>query len=701
MEKNRKQRKYGRLWAALYRKAAVALGIVLLAGQMEISAYATENSEISEGTADDIFIEEADKDSGTGGSPAADQEGTGETPGDSQEQQPGTENTGESANGAGTGEDGSDSDSNDDDSDSEIKSDEQPEGEIPAEENAEGTGQGLPEEEADILLPLSDTVADGMNQMPAAVGAEEETAGQQVTNTTLMAAGAVLRPGESFTIDQVTYEYLSTRVDQDMNPLAYCVKAKAADKNISGRLEIPERVEYDGYEYEVVQIPKAGFRECAGLTEVELPETVLEIEESAFDRCTDLKSINIPARVKKIGTYTFYECENLERIEVPGRVTVIMNAAFWGCSHLKEVRLSEGLTEIDGQAFQRCYDLENINIPNSVKSLGYGSTFSECSALKSIFIPVGIQSIERGTFSHCTNLSQMEIAVTVTEADGVRKVTPVSLSDPRNVFNGYNGTAERTLNFLNADGSARLTGEELNAAIAAYRNVDDGNRSDDLWYGWKLPAMEGGGTTGGENRPGTGDTSGDGLPGNSDADSTDGGSDDGGNGGGTAGGSDDGGNGGGTAGGSDVSGNGGVDYADGAVSPVAEITVSIAGKSAEPEISGQEAAGTKTEDTAKKGQAKEPKTGDASYIEVYATLAMIAGLTWLVLCFMEEGRGMSAREKEVFVAAFIRWAKKGGIFRKCCAFAAIFCILAYYHGIGRRVFAAAENRMITRRGKEA
>jgi len=82
---------------------------------------------------------------------------------------------------------------------------------------------------------------------------------------------------------------------------------------------------------------------------------------------------------------------------------------------------------------------------------------------------------------------------------------------------------------------------------------------------------------------------------------------------------------------------------------------------------------------------KEPKTGDTSYLEVYATLAMIAGLTWLLLCFMDEARGMSEREKEVFVAAFIRWGKKGGAFRKCCAMAAIFCLLAYYHTIGKRV----------------
>ncbi len=82
---------------------------------------------------------------------------------------------------------------------------------------------------------------------------------------------------------------------------------------------------------------------------------------------------------------------------------------------------------------------------------------------------------------------------------------------------------------------------------------------------------------------------------------------------------------------------------------------------------------------------KEPKTGDASYLQVYATLAMIAGLTYLLLYVLEESRGMSEREKEAFVAAFIRWGKKGGAFRKGCAVIAIFCLLAYYHIIGKNV----------------
>ena len=81
----------------------------------------------------------------------------------------------------------------------------------------------------------------------------------------------------------------------------------------------------------------------------------------------------------------------------------------------------------------------------------------------------------------------------------------------------------------------------------------------------------------------------------------------------------------------------------------------------------------------------EPGTGDTAHMEVYATIAMIAGLTYLLLYFMEESRGMTEREKDAFVAAFIRWGKKGGAFRKGCAVVAIFCLLAYYHAIGKHL----------------
>ena len=101
----------------------------------------------------------------------------------------------------------------------------------------------------------------------------------------------------------------------------------------------------------------------------------------------------------------------------------------------------------------------------------------------------------------------------------------------------------------------------------------------------------------------------------------------------------------------------------------------------------QQAAPQARTDVAKEPDGKEPgepKTSDSVPVEIYATVAMVAGLTYLLLYFMEESRGMTEREKEVFVAAFIRWAKKGGRFRRCCAIVAIFCLLVYYHSIGKR-----------------
>lgn len=110
-----------------------------------------------------------------------------------------------------------------------------------------------------------------------------------------------------------------------------------------------------------------------------------------------------------------------------------------------------------------------------------------------------------------------------------------------------------------------------------------------------------------------------------------------------------------------------------------------AGGATESAVSGA-AAGASGQTAGVNGAAggKEPKTGDTAYWEVYATLAMVAGLTYLLLYIMEESRGMTEREKEAAVAALIRWGKKGGSFRKCCAMAAIFGLLMYYHAIGKR-----------------
>lgn len=80
----------------------------------------------------------------------------------------------------------------------------------------------------------------------------------------------------------------------------------------------------------------------------------------------------------------------------------------------------------------------------------------------------------------------------------------------------------------------------------------------------------------------------------------------------------------------------------------------------------------------------EPKTGDTTSVEIYATAAMIAGFTYLILFFENMGLGMTEEAKKELTTSIIAWAKKGGMLRKIAALAAIFVILFYYHSIGKR-----------------
>lgn len=84
------------------------------------------------------------------------------------------------------------------------------------------------------------------------------------------------------------------------------------------------------------------------------------------------------------------------------------------------------------------------------------------------------------------------------------------------------------------------------------------------------------------------------------------------------------------------------------------------------------------------GMDDEPQTGDSTPIELSATLAMIAGFTYLLLYFADRKRGMTEETKKELVSRLIGWGKQGGKIRKYLALAAIFVLLVYYHSIGKK-----------------
>lgn len=81
----------------------------------------------------------------------------------------------------------------------------------------------------------------------------------------------------------------------------------------------------------------------------------------------------------------------------------------------------------------------------------------------------------------------------------------------------------------------------------------------------------------------------------------------------------------------------------------------------------------------------EPGTGDTAPVQIFATLAMVAGLSYVCLLFKERKRGMTEEEKNELIAALIAWGRKGGKLRRLAAIAVIFVVLCYYHSIGKKV----------------
>ncbi|MDE7231874.1 MAG: leucine-rich repeat domain-containing protein [Lachnospiraceae bacterium] len=610
-------------------------------------------------------------------------------------------------------------------------------------------------------------------------------------------------PGSVSTIGYEAFrgckELTEVTLENTNNPIAYsgcvfaeCVKLSESEIekiiSSSGMMVIPNGMFIGCNGLAQITIPENittisanAFTSCHGLTKVNIPSSVTEIGEMAFEQCDHLAEISMADGLTTLGNRVFFKCTSLRNVEMPDTVTTVGIEAFQVCTGLERVKLSSRLSAVSDYMFDACSSLTEVTVPQSVTSIGiYG--FSACSALQNVTLLSSAIEINDHAFDSCTSMNELKIVVPVTEENGQKKVTPITIhtgwyqSTSNNVF--LKCPQKNPLVFLSTDGVTPLTGDDLSAAVDAYRKVTDIHESawDKKWYGWNIPDAEtppvpsvtyftinasatSGGTitpagsvnvikgddqkftmtpdegyrikavtvdgndaaweeavqvladedmvqtgkagtytftdvqkdhtievsfetagsiTPGDENPPKGDD-----PDNPGNDKPSGGTTDSGSGNDNSGG-----------------GSGGTANTGNAETPAAEVMVTVVdgGVQAAPAVVTETeapAAQNGQNQTTAGAQGKEPKTGDSTHLEIYAALAMIAGLAYMLLYYMEGSRGMTGREKEVFVAAFIRWAKKGGVFRKCCAMIAIFCILAYYHALGRRVCDAPEGRYST------
>ncbi len=235
-----------------------------------------------------------------------------------------------------------------------------------------------------------------------------------------------------------------------------------ANSGNAGDVYIPSTIQYDNLG--TFYVTRIGRRAMGGMscTSVTIAEGIKEIEENGLEHCQSLNTISLP--------------ESLE---------IIGDSAFWGCGVVNnnmEIDIKEGVKKIGERAFSYS-GLKEIKIPLSVKELGQ-YVFDGCKYLEKVMVyENGITKFPKRTFYGCEKLTEMRIAI-----DEKKPVKPIFVDKNDEVFE--NTPDNRNIVFVNEEGE-ELKGSSLVAAQKAYKAVDDGDTTDDKWFGWEIGNTEG------------------------------------------------------------------------------------------------------------------------------------------------------------------------------------------------------------------
>ena len=207
-----------------------------------------------------------------------------------------------------------------------------------------------------------------------------------------------------FKVDDIYYSVLS------MSDLT--CKVTSGDTKYSGEISIPEQVTYNKRTFNVINIDSSAFKNCSGITSLNIPNSVTSIGDYAFSNCLGLINLTIPNSVTSIGNHAFENCSGITNLSIGNSVTTIGDYAFSNCSGLTNLTIPNSVTSIGNYAFENCSGITNLSIGNSVTTIG-DYAFYGCYKLTSLTIPGHVTSIGDNAFSDCYKLTNLNIGINV------------------------------------------------------------------------------------------------------------------------------------------------------------------------------------------------------------------------------------------------------------------------------------------------
>ena len=152
---------------------------------------------------------------------------------------------------------------------------------------------------------------------------------------------------------------------------------------------------------------------------------------TAWFSLDDIKDLQLPDGMTTISKYAFNDCRYLSSVVIPSSVEAIYASAFEDCRKLEEVVFEDNskLNLIGDWAFYNCHLLKNLQIPEGVKTLGYGA-FYGCTYLQELTLPSTLVSLDDVSFALCAKLQKMNVDAIVPPTVNARTFEDVNRSIP-------------------------------------------------------------------------------------------------------------------------------------------------------------------------------------------------------------------------------------------------------------------------------
>lgn len=156
---------------------------------------------------------------------------------------------------------------------------------------------------------------------------------------------------------------------------------------------------------------------------------------------------NIPSEYKglevtAIASECYKASDNLIEVNIPDSVKKIGYGSFKFCENLETVNMGNGVEIIEDSAFIGCSKLQNLTLSENLKEI-QTSAFNACAALEKIIIPNGVTRIEEAAFGGCTSLEEAHIPASVTEMKGTGQSGVFANSDNVTIYASAGSYAEQ------------------------------------------------------------------------------------------------------------------------------------------------------------------------------------------------------------------------------------------------------------------